>query len=159
MIGQQRIHKGLDSTVCMASMFTAAVALSAPLLGVGNTGWLTTGSGIALALYLGVVTVGIVYTCIGWGLQRLAAPTVLTLTLAEPMTASILAASVLNQAPGAVGWIGTAVVLVALPHHSDSSPGAVKRGRRSHPSVGSPVAFIASAIAVPLRASGLVWRP
>jgi DME family drug/metabolite transporter len=114
MIGQQRIRQGLDSTVCMASMFTAAAALSAPLLTVGNTGWLTTGRGITLALYLGVVTVGVVYTCIGWGLRRLAAPTVLTLTLAEPMTASILAAVVLNQAPGAVGWIGTAVVLVAL---------------------------------------------
>jgi DME family drug/metabolite transporter len=114
MIGQQRIRRGLDPTVCMASMFTAAAALSAPLLGVGNIGWLTTGNGIALGLFLGVVTVGIVYSCIGWGLRRLAAPTVLTLTLAVPMAASSFAALVLHQAPGAVGWIGTAVVLVAL---------------------------------------------
>ena len=71
-------------------------------------------NGIALSLYLGIITIGVVYTCLGWGLRKLPAPTVVTLTLAEPTTAAILATAVLHQSVGMAGWIGIAVVLVAL---------------------------------------------
>jgi drug/metabolite transporter, DME family len=114
MIGQQRIHAGLDSTSCMAAMFAGGAVLSAPLLAVGDPAWITTRNGIALSLYLGIATIGIVYTCLGWGLRTLPAPTVVTLTLAEPMTAAILATLILHQAIGVAGWIGIAVVLIAL---------------------------------------------
>jgi DME family drug/metabolite transporter len=114
MIGQQRIRSGLDSTSCMAAMFTGGAILSLPLLAVGDTAWIATLNGIGLSLYLGIVTIGIVYTCLGWGLRKLSAPTVVTLTLAEPMTAAVLATLVLRQAIGAAGWIGVAVVLTAL---------------------------------------------
>ena len=114
MVGQQRIRAGLDSTSCMAAMFTGGAVLSTPLLAIGNTDWIITRNGIALWLYLGVVTIGIVYSCLGWGLRELPAPTVVTLTLAEPMTAAVLATLVLHQAIGAAGWIGIAVVMIAL---------------------------------------------
>jgi DME family drug/metabolite transporter len=114
MLGQQRIRAGLDSTSCMAAMFTGGGVLSAPLLAVGDPGWITTRNGVALSLYLGVVTIGVVYTCVGWGMRTLPAPTVVTLTLAEPMIAGILATRILHQAIGVVGWIGIAVVLIAL---------------------------------------------
>jgi DME family drug/metabolite transporter len=114
MVGQQRIRAGLDSTSCMAAMFTGGAILSLPLLAVGNNAWITTRNGVSLSLYLGIVTIGIVYTCLGWGLRQLPAPTVVTLTLAEPMTAAILATLVLHQSIGVVGWVGIAVVLIAL---------------------------------------------
>lgn len=114
MIARQRIGAGLDSTTCMAAMFTGGAILSAPLLAVGDTAWMTTRNGIGLALYLGVVTIGVVYTCLGWGLGRLPAPTVVTLTLAEPMTAAILSSLVLRQTVGVAGWIGVVIVLAAL---------------------------------------------
>jgi drug/metabolite transporter, DME family len=114
MIGQQRIRAGLDSNACMAAMFTGGAVLSTPLLALGNTGWIATRHGIALSLYLGIVTIGIAYGCFGWGLRKLPAPTVVTLTLAEPMTAAILATLVLRQSIGAVGWIGIAVVAIGL---------------------------------------------
>jgi hypothetical protein len=52
---------------------------------------------------------------------------VLTLTLAEPMTAAILASIVLHQTIGTAGWIGVAVVLAALlitARSGDSQPAA-----------------------------------
>ena len=113
-IGEQRIRAGLDSTTCMAAMFTGGAILSLPLLATGNIGWIVTRHGMTLSLYLGIVTVGVVYTCFGWGLRRLPAPTVVTLTLAEPMTAAVLATVLLHQRIGVAGWIGVAGVLVAL---------------------------------------------
>jgi DME family drug/metabolite transporter len=46
MIGQQRIRAGLDSTSCIAAMFTGGAVLPLPLLAVGNDAWsqLATGS-------------------------------------------------------------------------------------------------------------------
>ncbi len=114
MIGQQRIRAGLDSTACMAAMFTGGAVLSLPLLAIGDARWMGSGKGVVLSLYLGIVTVGVVYTCLGWGLRKLSAPTVVTLTLAEPMTAAVLATLVLHQAIGAAGWIGIGIVLAAL---------------------------------------------
>jgi DME family drug/metabolite transporter len=114
MIGQERITAGLDSTCCMAAMFLGGAILSMPLLAVGNTHWMTTKNGIALSLYLGVITVGVVYTCLGWGLRKIPAPTVVTLTLAEPMTAAVLSTVILHQSIGITGWVGVAIVLTAL---------------------------------------------
>lgn len=114
MIGQERIKEGLDSTSCMAAMFLGGAILSLPLLTVGNTHWMTTRSGLALSLYLGVITVGVVYTCLGWGLRKIPAPTVVTLTLAEPMTAAVLSTVILHQSIGITGWVGVAIVLTAL---------------------------------------------
>jgi drug/metabolite transporter, DME family len=114
MIAQQRINAGLEPTSCMAAMFTGGAVLSTPLLAVENADWIVTRNGIVLSVYLGVVTIGVVYTCLGWGLSRLPAPTVLTLTLAEPMTAALLATFILHQAIGLTGWVGVVVVLIAL---------------------------------------------
>jgi len=114
MIGQQRIRAGLDSTTCMAALFTGGAVLSAPLLLTGDVSWTTTRNGIALSLYLGIFTIGVVYTCFGWGLRQLPAHTTVTLTLAEPMTAAILAATVLHQDIGATGWLGVVLVAFAL---------------------------------------------
>ncbi|MCU1387319.1 MAG: multidrug transporter [Ilumatobacteraceae bacterium] len=126
MIGRQRIAAGLSSTTCMAAMFVGGAVLSAPLLAVGTTNWIVTPKGVALALYLGIVTVGVVYTCLGWGLRTLSAPTVVTVTLAEPITAALLATVVLDQVIGVSGALGIATVSAALV--------ITARDRRSIPS-------------------------
>lgn len=114
MIGRQRIRAGLDSSTCMAAMFIGGAVLSAPLVAIGDASWMWRPRGAALAMYLGVVTIGIVYTLFGWGLRTLSAPTVVTLTLAEPVTAALLATVVLHQHVGASGAVGIAIVSAAL---------------------------------------------
>lgn len=113
-IGQRQIERGLPSTVSMASMFTVAGVLCSPLLLVEPLGWLSSPGGLALAVYLGVVTVGVAYTLYGWGLRSLSAPTVITLTLAEPLTAALLAWLLLDETIGPWGAAGIAVVAAGL---------------------------------------------
>ncbi len=138
MIGQERIRAGLDSTACMAAMFTGGALLSLPLLAAGHVGWALTPSGAALSLYLGVITVGVVYALLGWGLRVLPAPTVVTLTLTEPMTAAVLAALVLHQDIGLPGWIGVTIVMIALviTAQQDNLPDRPTRRLRSPPVTG-----------------------
>jgi DME family drug/metabolite transporter len=113
-MGGRQIAGGLDSTASMAAMFTTAAVLVSPLLLTQDVGWVTSGSGAAMALYLGVVTVGMAYTLYGRGLRRLDPPTVITLTLAEPITAAVLSVIVLDESIAGPGWIGIGLVLAGL---------------------------------------------
>ncbi len=98
----------------MAVTFAAGTVLLAPVLIAGDIAWLGSGRGIAMALWLGVVTVAVGYSLFASGLSRLAAATVATLTLVEPLTAALLAVVVLGERPGAVAVLGAGLVATGL---------------------------------------------
>jgi len=105
---------GLDEIAAMAGVFGAGALLLAPLLAIEPLGWLATPRGALLALHLGLLTIGLAYWLYGYGLHRLPVPTVVTLTLAEPLTAAALAVAVLGERLGRMGWAGAAVVVAGL---------------------------------------------
>ena len=89
----------------------------------GNRNWLRIGGftmqpseiiKLALALWLGVVTTTVAYLLFGWGLARLTAVTVSTLTLAEPLAATLLGLFVLHEHLTPVSAIGLALIAVGL---------------------------------------------
>jgi DME family drug/metabolite transporter len=98
----------------MAGVFVLAAVLALPVLAAQPLGWLVTTGGVALAIHLGLVTLAVGYTLYGWGLERLPVPTVVTLTLAEPLTASLLGVAVLGERLGTTGWIGVALISAGL---------------------------------------------
>lgn len=111
---------GWTPTTAIGTMFGIAGLLGIPVLIALDTSWLWTGRGIAMTLWLGLVTVAFAYTLWGWGLRGLRSTTVTTLTLAEPMTATLLGLLVLKESltvPAAigVGLIAVGLVIVALP--------------------------------------------
>lgn len=113
-VGKYQIERGRDSTASMAAMFTGGAALMSPLLIWHHAGWVVSWSGALVAVYLGVATVGFAYTLYGYALRHLAAPTVVTLTLLEPITAATLGAVVVHERILAVGWVGIGLVLAGL---------------------------------------------
>ena len=64
-----------------------------PALAVTGPAWLLEPSGIALALFLGIVPTALAYLLFAHGLKRLSAAETATLTLAEPLTAGALGAT------------------------------------------------------------------
>jgi DME family drug/metabolite transporter len=111
---KEAMTSGLDETAAMAGIFGAGAVLLAPLLAIEPMGWLGTGRGGLLALHLGVLTIGLAYWLYGRGLGRLQVATVVTLTLAEPLTAAVLAVAVLGEHLGRLGWVGAAAVVAGL---------------------------------------------
>lgn len=108
------IERGAGAPTALAATFATGAVLLAPALLVTPLGWVGASGALATIAYLGIVTLGVAYTLYGWGLTRLAVPTVVTLTLAEPMTATVLGVSVLDEPIGPAGWVGVAAVLVGL---------------------------------------------
>lgn len=125
------MERGLGSTSAMAIPFSIGVVLVVALALAQSVSepasWLTTGDGLAMALYLGVVATGLAYVLFGFGLRRLTSASAVTLVLAEPLTAALLAAVVLDESIPWGGWIGVAVVVVGLGLVGRSASAAARR--------------------------------
>ncbi|MBF4573960.1 EamA family transporter [Herbiconiux sp. VKM Ac-1786] len=117
------LERGVTTSGTMGAVFGVAAAISLPLLLATDGSWLLTPGGLTAALWLGVVTTALAYALFGWGLARMPAATVATLTLAEPLTAALLGTLLLGETLGPVAAAGLAVLaagilLLTLPARS-----------------------------------------
>lgn len=107
------ITRGEEERAVTGAMFTAAAVLLGPALSSGS-GWLLTGSGALIALYLGVVATGGGYLLFARGLRTTPATTATTLTLAEPAVAAVLGTALLGERLGIAAAGGLALMAASL---------------------------------------------
>nr|WP_237447772.1 DMT family transporter [Nocardioides flavescens] len=112
--GKELLDRGWGSGVVMGAMFGAAAAVALPVLALTGPDWLLGTRGLLLVVWLGVVTTTVAYLLFGWGLARLPATTVATLTLAEPLCAAVLGVLVLDERLDALASLGLVVIAGAL---------------------------------------------
>ena len=67
-----------------------------------------------MALWLGVATTTVAYVLYGYGLRSTPVATAATLTLLEPVVATLLGVMVLAERPEPISWGGVLLVLGAL---------------------------------------------
>ena len=114
VLAKRLLRAGHAPERVMAASFSLGALLLAPVLIAGDLTWLTTGDGIAMALFLGAVPTALAYVLFARGLRRLTPAETATLTLAEPLTATGLGILLLGERPGAVAGVGAALVLAGL---------------------------------------------
>ncbi len=105
---------GMADERAMAVAFGAGAVLLLPVLLLGDAAWLAGGGGVALALWLGAVPTAAGYLLFARGLRRLGAGETATLTLAEPVTATLLGAVVLSERLDVPAAAGIALVVAGL---------------------------------------------
>jgi DME family drug/metabolite transporter len=105
---------GWDPFTVVGAMGASAAVLSAFALPFVDLAWLGTASGLTMALWLGFATIAIAYVLFTWGLSGLTAATAATLTLGEPLTASILGITVLDERLSVLAIIGLLVLAGGL---------------------------------------------
>ncbi|MDH3499358.1 MAG: EamA family transporter [Acidimicrobiia bacterium] len=93
-------------------IFGLAAMLLLPVAAGQNLSWVVTGPGLAMTAWLGLAATAAAYLLFSAGLRTTHAGTAATLTLAEPVTATILGVVVLSERPDAAAWLG--VVLIGL---------------------------------------------
>lgn len=131
------ITSGLRDRAVMGGLFGGAAVLLVPVLLAGPTGWLLTARGAVVALHLGVITTAVAYLLYARGLRTIPAPVAVTLGLAEPAVAALLALVVLGErlsadAIAGIVLIGIALVVLAVPGRAPpgaAAPGAAAPGR------------------------------
>lgn len=108
-----RLADRVPPTAALAVVFLTAGAVLALAPGGRAVGSLDLPA-VAGHLWLGLGTIGLGYLVFLAGLRRSDAPTATTLTLAEPLTATILAVALVGERLTAVGVVGVALLLVGL---------------------------------------------
>jgi drug/metabolite transporter, DME family len=116
------IRGGTTERAVMGGLLGGAAVLLAPVLAASSPGWLASPRGLAVGLYLGLITVA-GYLLVGWGLRTVPAPVAVTLGLAEPLVAALLGLLLLGErltATAALGLIlvGVALAVLAVPARS-----------------------------------------
>ncbi len=98
----------------MAVLFSGGALLLLPVFLAHPFGWLATPRGALVVLHLGLVATAAAYALFARGLALVPVATAATLSLAEPMTATLLGVAVLGERLTPAGLAGVLLVLVGL---------------------------------------------
>jgi len=114
------IRAGNPERAVMGGLLGGAAVLLLPVLLASSPGWLASGRGLTVALYLGLVATALGYLLVGRGFRALPAPVVVTLGLAEPLVAALLGVLVLGErltvtATAGLILVGLALAVLAVP--------------------------------------------
>ena len=152
------VRRSTSTVFGLASVALFPVALSQDLSFVGTV------EGITMVLWLGLATLAVAYLLFTSGLRTTDSGTAATLSLAEPVTATVLGVVVLAERPGLLAWVGIALIVLGLVLATRSSNSDVPPGSRLDRSSGPPMDLTSPARA-PSRLrlicvrSGGIWRP
>jgi DME family drug/metabolite transporter len=114
MASKHLLEDGWTPLEAMGQASLVGGVLLAPILWFQDLTWLASPGGTAAVLWLGLATMGLAYFLFAQGLRELGPPTVATLTLTEPVTATTLGLTLLGESPGAGAITGGALVFAGL---------------------------------------------
>jgi DME family drug/metabolite transporter len=114
VVSRKSLSRGAQDIWLTASSFGVAAALTAPFLFAQNPVWMTTTEGALSVLWLGLVPTAIGYFLFTYGLKRIDSSTAATVVLAEPATATILAAVIIGEVLVFQSFIGIAIVAIGI---------------------------------------------
>ena len=104
-----------------AALFGLASAILLPVALTQDLSFVRSVGGAAMVLWLGFATLAVAYLLFIAGLRTTDSSSAATLTLAEPVTATVLGVVVLAERPGVGAWIGIALIIVGLALAARSS--------------------------------------
>lgn len=108
------IRRGHSGRGTMGAAFgLAALPLAIVLLVVGAP-LLSSGTSVAIALYLAVGPMFLAYLFFAVGVRALASSTVTVITLLEPLVATLLAVLIVGERLEPLGWTGLVLILVGV---------------------------------------------
>ena len=109
-----QLDRGVGALEVPTGSFALGGLLLLPLLAAQPVGWIATPSGAAMALYLGVATMGLANVLLTRGMRTLTPGPATTLMLTDPVVATVLGVLVLGETLVAVEVIGVLVILGGL---------------------------------------------
>ena len=98
----------------MGVVFVLGALLLTPLFFLQDFGWLVEPRGLLVVLHLGLVTTALAYALFAEALTTTPVAIAVTLTLGEPLTASLLGVLVLRESLSGQAMAGVALLLAGL---------------------------------------------
>lgn len=98
----------------MGVVFALGALLLTPLYFTQDFSWLAEPRGLAVAFHLGIITTAVAYALFAQALTTTPVATAVTLTLGEPLTATLLGVVVLQESLNLMAATGIALLLIGL---------------------------------------------
>lgn len=114
VICRKSLAQGAQDMWVTATTFGVAALVSSPFLFTQNPEWIFTPKGFITVLWLGLVTTSIGYVLFMFGLKRIDSSKAATVVLAEPATATILAAVVIGEHLVFRSYLGIFIVAIGI---------------------------------------------
>lgn len=114
VVSRRALTLGVQDIWLTATSFGVAALITLPFLFAQNPEWLITTAGALSVLWLGLVPTAIGYFLFTSGLKRLDSSTAATVVLAEPATATILAAVVIGETLVGQSYLGIVIVAAGI---------------------------------------------
>jgi DME family drug/metabolite transporter len=105
------VQQGVSAVPATAAIVGTSGLIGAAVLPFTDNSWLAEPRGLAVALWMGAVTVVVAYLLMGAALRHLPSSTAMTLGLAEPLTAATLGVAVLGETLTLLQLTGVLLVL------------------------------------------------
>jgi DME family drug/metabolite transporter len=118
VVCRKSLAQGAQDIWLTATTFGVAALVSFPFLFTQNPEWILTSKGFFTVLWLGLVTTSVGYILFMFGLKRIESSKAATVVLAEPATATILAAFVIGENLVARSYIGILIVALGIAYIS-----------------------------------------
>ena len=109
----RRLIKVMPVDSVLAVSFLVGSVFLLPVLFLEPLEWISTPRGISVVMYLGFISAGLAYMLYGRGLRTVPVSSVGTLTLAEPLTASLLGIFFLGELMSVAAALGIALIFTA----------------------------------------------
>lgn len=113
VLGVRLTRDGESATNVLAASFSLAALVTIPVFLAAGVWWWNP-QDVALLLWLGLAATTLAYLLFGIGLRTLQPGHIATLNLAEPVVATVLGVLILGEVLGSRGWLGCALIVVAL---------------------------------------------
>jgi DME family drug/metabolite transporter len=114
VVCRRSLARGAQDMWLTATTFGVAALVSFPFLFTQSPVWILTTRGFFTVLWLGLVTTSVGYVLFMFGLKRIESSLAATVVLAEPATATILAAVVIGERLVLQSYIGIATVALGI---------------------------------------------
>ncbi len=114
VVCRKSLARGAQDMWLTATTFGVSALVSFPFLFTENPEWILTAKGFSTVLWLGLVTTSIGYVLFMFGLKRIESSLAATVVLAEPATATILAAIVIGETLFLQSYFGIAIVALGI---------------------------------------------
>jgi len=114
VVSRRALTRGAQDVWVTASSFGVAAVLTFPFLFTQRPIWILTTKGFLTVLWLGLVTTSVGYVLFMFGLKRIESSLAATVVLAEPATATILAALVIGEKLVLQSYVGIATVVLGI---------------------------------------------
>lgn len=113
-VSHRMIALGHGSGATMGALFGLGALCLVPVLALTGAPLLSSAGSIGIAAYLAIGPMFVAYLLFGAGLRTVRSSTATTLTLVEPLVATILAVLVVGERLNLVGWIGLVLVMTSV---------------------------------------------